>query len=502
MKHFLLALFCFACTASLYAESYAADTIVLDSWTNNTWQPDNRTIYDYAGCTQISGLHQTWNESLWINESLDTYTHAGDNLTEDLSQQWNGTGWDNSSKSLFTYDASGNILTYTRQNWTGTAWANDSRRTNTYDVNGHIISTLSETSSDGVAWTNERLTTYTNNADGTVNIETYQSWNAGTTSWDNSYRASYTYNADKTALQEINENWDAGSSSWVKAYRITFGYDAQGRESTQLYEEWQTNAWVNGSLSTITYHGSGEQWESYVDQSWDNNAWTTTSRDDYTYDVNDNVYQRVIQFGFQGSLFNNLRYTYHYQPGCALPLKLLDFTATLSGKDVLLKWTTTEETNTSHFEIQSSKSADKFEKIGSVKAATNSNQKINYQFVDANPAALASGKLYYKLKMVDKDGKFSYSKIAIVGLPITGSQFSIFPTVVKDNLFMISNSSYEGTADVRIVDQAGRQVYTQRLNLHNTVNQSSINVSRLNKGVYYIQLITKDGFNTQKFLKE
>ena len=136
-----------------------------------------------------------------------------------------------------------------------------------------------------------------------------------------------------------------------------------------------------------------------------------------------------------------------------------------------------------------------------MKAATNSTQKINYQFVDANPTALASGMIYYRLKMIDRDGKFSYSKIAFVGLPQGEKLFSIFPTVVKDNLFLINNTTYPGNADVRIIDQAGRQVYTQRLTMQQAVNQSSINVSSLKTGVYYIQMITKDGSNTAKFLK-
>ena len=479
MKHLLLAIFLLIFTANLSAQNYkGVDTVVYESWTNNAWQVSNRTIFTYnEGCQQVSSLNQTWNGSSWINTYLSTVTYtSGDHLSQVLGQQWNSTlnGWDNSSKTTFTYNGSFKVLTRVTQIWVGGAW------------------------------TNQGLYAFTYNADGTVNQEVIQIWNQGSMSWVNYYRTSYTYNADKTDHQSVSEQWD-GVSNWVNSARRTFTHDAQGRLLTILFEKWQTNAWVNNTLYTISYNGSG-QLTNYLVQTWNisSNAWTTTQRSDNTYYGNGSLFQLVTQVANEGTnyaLVNFSRETYHYSTECILPLTLLDFTVTLSGKDVLLKWTTTKEVNTSYFDVQSSKNADRFEKIGSVKAAANSTQKINYQFVDANPTALVSGKIYYRLKMVDRDGKFSYSKIAFVGLPHGENLFTIFPNAVKDNLFVLYNAQNTSQKEVRIIDQSGRQVYRQQVKPGQAGSQLSINVSRLHAGSYYLELVTNEGIRTSKFIK-
>ncbi len=220
------------------------------------------------------------------------------------------------------------------------------------------------------------------------------------------------------------------------------------------------------------------------------------------YNGNGSLFQMVTLVAPQGSttLTNAQRSTFHYTTECILPLTLLDFTAELSGKDVLVKWTTTKEINTSYFAIESSSDANNFKKIGTVKAA-NDLAQTNYQFIDANPAGLATGKIFYRIRMVDIDGKFGYSKIAYVGLPFEEKSFAIFPTAVKDNLFLMYQSTSITKAGIRILDVSGRQVYNQQLNLQQSRNQYNINVTTLPKGTYFIQLITKEGANTARFIK-
>ena len=507
MKHLLLAIFFIAFTANLSAQTYKVDTVVNESWTNSAWQLSSRIIYTYnASCQLVSTLTQSWNESSWVNATLQTFTYAsGDHISEILLQQWNANsnGWDNLSKTTFTYNGSFKVLTTTSQIWLGEAWVNSSRVTNTYDANGYLISTLQQFSLGGPTWTNQTLNTFTINPDGTVSQEVNQNWNLPTMSWKNYYRSTYTYNANKTIHQTVVEQWN-GVSSWINFERLTYSYDAQGRELTELNERWQTNAWVNNTLSTSTYNGSG-QLTSNLYQSWNSgsNAWDNVNKTLYTYYGNGNLFQTTLQLANPNTnvLENSSRSTFYYTTDCILPLTLLDFTATLSGKDVLLKWTTTKEVNTSYFDIQSSKTAETFSKIGSVKAATNSAQKIDYQFVDANPTALASGKIYYRLKMVDRDGKFNYSKIAFVGLAQGENLFSIFPNAVKDNLFLLYYAQNTSRAEVRVIDQSGRVMYRQQLNSVQAGNQVNINVSRLHAGSYYLELVTNEGIRSSKFIK-
>ena len=98
-----------------------------------------------------------------------------------------------------------------------------------------------------------------------------------------------------------------------------------------------------------------------------------------------------------------------------LPLKLLSFTAKKqNGKDVLAEWTTGEEYNISRFEIEVAKGnsdyqLNRFTRIGSVNSQGNSNGEHRYSFTDLE--INKSDVRYYRLKIIEADGSFSYSAI-------------------------------------------------------------------------------------------
>ena len=95
-------------------------------------------------------------------------------------------------------------------------------------------------------------------------------------------------------------------------------------------------------------------------------------------------------------------------PAVALPVRLISFKGKKVGENNVLNWKTTEEKNVSHFEIERSLNAKEFEKIGKVFA----NNSENYQFNDNSPfIAQYAPLIFYRLKMVDHDEHFDYSKI-------------------------------------------------------------------------------------------
>ena len=93
----------------------------------------------------------------------------------------------------------------------------------------------------------------------------------------------------------------------------------------------------------------------------------------------------------------------------ALPVELSSFVSNANGRVISLNWETKTEKNSNKFEIERSLSTEsKWEVIGSVKAADLSNSPKDYSFVDKN---LQAGKFQYRLKMIDNDGTFEYSKV-------------------------------------------------------------------------------------------
>jgi hypothetical protein len=163
-----------------------------------------------------------------------------------------------------------------------------------------------------------------------------------------------------------------------------------------------------------------------------------------------------------------------------LPVTLVSFTASEEGNVTLLTWSTTEETNASYFEIQRSSDAKTWNPIGQKDAAGESKSAVNYSFVDSAPL---KGINYYRLKMIDSDGTYAYSRIESITLE-NGGTVSIYPSPVDKALFL-SGIQSKNIKQVSIHNSLGQTVYVA-----NSVSSSGIDVSKLAPGIYVIRIVT------------
>jgi ELWxxDGT repeat protein len=183
-----------------------------------------------------------------------------------------------------------------------------------------------------------------------------------------------------------------------------------------------------------------------------------------------------------------------------LPLTLLDFTATLTGKSVQLAWSTSTEINTKDFIIQRSTDGNNFENIGMVAAAGNSAQNRDYAFSDAGALSLGVNKIYYRLQMNDKDGKFAHSKVASVTLHNNNARFSVYPNPVKDVL-NVSFSSSAAQATIIITDQQGKTLHIQQVTNMQQGSKVAVNIASFKGGMYYVQVKTNEDVQSIKIMK-
>lgn len=183
-----------------------------------------------------------------------------------------------------------------------------------------------------------------------------------------------------------------------------------------------------------------------------------------------------------------------------LPLTLLDFTAELNGKAVQLEWSTSTEINTKDFIVQRSNDGNSFESIGTVAAAGNSTQKRDYKFSDAGALGTGYNKIYYRLQMNDKDGKFTYSKIEMVTINNNAVKYSIYPNPVKD-ILTVSFTNAMPQVSIVITDQQGKILQTQQLSNIQQGYKASINMASYKTGIYYLQLKTNDSVHSSKVMK-
>jgi hypothetical protein len=182
----------------------------------------------------------------------------------------------------------------------------------------------------------------------------------------------------------------------------------------------------------------------------------------------------------------------------SLPVSLLSFTATKEGNKNLLQWTTGQEVNSSYFEVERSGDGVNYKAIGQVNGVGNSSVVKNYSLVDNKPV---NGMNYYRLKMVDKDGKFSYSQVRSINEAVSFG-VSIYPNPVENNLNLNFSSDKAETVQVDVVDNGGKVVATQQIEVAVGASTQGINVGGLSRGVYYVRVVGAEGETEERFVKQ
>ncbi len=218
----------------------------------------------------------------------------------------------------------------------------------------------------------------------------------------------------------------------------------------------------------------------------------------------------VFNYGGSPTIFiDDISYTDHG----ALPVELVNFSAILINDKINLKWLTATEVNNYGFEIQkkiynSQLTMNNWEKVGFVKGAGNSNSQKSYSFVDENPT---NGKIEYRLKQVDNDGKFKYSKVINIDIKNIPSEFSLgqnYPnpfnptTKIKFSIPSVVDANFASTtAHVTLIvyNLLGQKVATLVNGELSSGNHSvSFDASKLSSGVYIYRLKAGNNFTAIK----
>jgi len=145
-----------------------------------------------------------------------------------------------------------------------------------------------------------------------------------------------------------------------------------------------------------------------------------------------------------------------------LPVELLYFNGLADEGRVLLQWATATEINNDFFEVQKSETGEDFEVIGTVDGSGDSDELLEYEFVDKQPF---TGENFYRLRQVDFDGSYEYSNIIRVENELEDFKFlvSIFPNPVEEKEFMvdIKTPNFNAPIEIYLVDMFGKLVSSQ-----------------------------------------
>lgn len=167
-----------------------------------------------------------------------------------------------------------------------------------------------------------------------------------------------------------------------------------------------------------------------------------------------------------------------YAPNVPLPLNWISFNAERSHNDVNLSWETAQEENVSHFEVERSINAIDFEKINSQTAKNKLN--ASYIYKDLTAHLLNTQKVYYRIKQVDIDRNYTYSKVVSVNFG-KESSVQIFPNPAKNTVRI---KGIENFHSVYVIGTLGTI-----LNQLQSISPEVFDISHLPSGVYMLKLV-------------
>jgi hypothetical protein len=248
-------------------------------------------------------------------------------------------------------------------------------------------------------------------------------------------------------------------ASWIGQ---DFSLQVGDVDAIQLPLDDGENSSPNGSISMI---GTGYS-----------RLWTTTNGD-------------APNIGTPGAL--------NYSQG-ALPVELSSFSASVIGASIQLNWTTETEVNNYGFDVERKSSTGSWEKISFVNGNGNSNSTKQYSFIDNE---VNSGTYSYRLKQIDNDGKYSYSKIIEISL-LKSIEYTLaqnYPNPFNPTTLISFTLPEAGTVKLTVYNLLGQEIKTLVSGYKDSgVHFYYFDAEDLNSGVYIYKFETKGFTQTRK----
>ena len=241
----------------------------------------------------------------------------------------------------------------------------------------------------------------------------------------------------------------------------------------------------------------------YVDQivGTDKTAWAEYQGVFTTNDVTTNLTMQLISISTHGNkasvgnLVDDIKLCVR-ELGCnQLPVEMVSFTADNKEETVELEWLTASELDNAGFEVERSEDGQNWETLDFVKGNGTTEDASFYNWTDYSPV---NGTSYYRLKQIDTNGTYEYSKVVSVERNNNSSiEFNVYPNPTRGQ---INYNTPSEAHTVVLFDAFGKQIRTWEVGAEKTNNEISIEDQPA--GIYMISIQYNGTVNTQKVVKK
>lgn len=284
-----------------------------------------------------------------------------------------------------------------------------------------------------------------------------------------------------------NEYWDVNTTS-AAAARLILPYNHTDPSGWKSENKSLTTVLSNSNVSIV--RGEPAPLEFSDEYNWN---YTGKSLIDDPFFSNFGDAPQARAHTISGDISSRLitefsPFTFGFGMNTILPLRLLSFAATLHGNDAQLHWQLADANDLRHFEVEYSTNGQQFNRLATIN--DNGGTLYNYRH-----AGLNAGVHYYRLKMVEKDGLITYSKVEVLMLNANRTLITglLQNPVVGGQAFVGIYSQKPQYAEAVLYDMAGRALLRQKVGLQTGYNKADISVMLVPKGMYLMHIRSEDG---------
>lgn len=418
-------------------------------------------------CVLDSNNYQNWDpgSNQWSNNYKE-YFRYDSHLNNNQIQYFNGynNSWTLSSKRLFTFNSGDKVLSEINQSLTGpNTWQDGFRTFNTYDIYNNLLSgTTDMWSVSGNTFTPMVKNTYTYNGQNKVTTNIVQ--HCGPIgNWTNTNRITYTYTGNNTTAYAY-ENWDLNTSAWLKMNKTTYTYNGSNQLLTMTDQSWNNTAWINSQKITFSYSAGNLNSVTVANWNSTSSTWKDYNRSLLAFDVNNNIASQTDQ-NWEPAISNwknTYKYSYTYNSSHELLIQLEQTWLPNSTWEDAFKYTSTFDNN--HHLI-----------------------KQLQEYWETNSGGWIKNSLTSSF--------YNCTTVGINEVAENEELFKVYPNPAHSELHVKTGSEFETCV---IMDLSGKEIS------RTGKNEGSISISEFSKGIYFIQLLNKDGkiVKAQKFVKD
>jgi hypothetical protein len=200
-------------------------------------------------------------------------------------------------------------------------------------------------------------------------------------------------------------------------------------------------------------------------------------------------------------LFSLYAKSFNYPNPTPLPVTLTNFTAQYTKPNVALAWNSAQEIDFNYYELEHSSDGKAFSTTAIVFGAAENGHGAEYTYNDKSVAG-KTGLIYYRLKMVDIDGKFTYSPVRIIRLGDDNNSLALtaYPNPVSNELRITLPTAWQGKqVNISLYNTFGQRV--NALNIENSSQTETIQTTSLQRGAYFLKANCGQDVVSQQIIK-